>query len=86
MAGDNAYNAYMQSKYGRHFVDIHKYLVEFGMADWPALTPTADDVWDMQNNRVPRSLRVDSTHFNQYGYRTVGRLVTARMRELGWVA
>lgn len=85
VAGDNAYNAYMQSRWGRRFIDIHKYLVEFGLSDW-GLSPTADDAYDIANNRVPRQLRIDSTHFNQYGYRTVGRLAVARMREFGWVA
>lgn len=69
--------------YGRRFVPIRKYLVEYGLAD-AGITPTAQDETDMAAGRVPTSLRVDSVHFNAAGYEILAKQLFNRLKELRW--
>lgn len=67
--------------FGRNFIAIRKYLVEYGLAD-AGITPTAQDLIDISNGVVPTSLRGDSVHLNAAGYTIVGQQVFKRLVEL----
>jgi len=70
-------------QYGRRFINIRKWLIDYGLAT-AGITPTTGDTADIANGLVPRSLRNDNVHLNQTGYRLVALVVAARLRELGW--
>ncbi|MGV2947505.1 SGNH/GDSL hydrolase family protein [Acinetobacter sp. AGC35] len=70
--------------YGSRFINVRKYLIEYGLAD-AGITPTAQDTADIAAGLVPSSLRSDGTHFNNAGYAVVAKIVFERLKQLGWV-
>jgi hypothetical protein len=79
-----AYNKKCQDEFGRRFVDARSYIISYGLAD-ALITPTSQDTADIAGDTIPVSLRSDGVHMNAAGYTIVGKLVAARLRELGWV-
>lgn len=77
-------DAAWHAEFGRRFLAIRKYMVEFGLQD-AGITPTTQDNTDMANGVVPTSLRSDSVHWTAAGYTIMGQQVFNRIRELGWV-
>lgn len=80
----DADDALWHNEFGRRFIAIRKYMVEFGLAD-AGITPTTQDTTDIGNGVVPSSLRFDSTHWNAAGYTILGQQVYRRLSELGWI-
>lgn len=76
-------NKVLAKKYGFHFLDIRRYLLDYGLAD-AAITPTAQDTTDIAAGEIPTSLRVDEIHFNDAGYTIIGNLVYKKGVELGY--
>lgn len=72
------------TQFGRRFIAIRRYMVDYGLAD-RGITPTAQDITDIGKDIIPTSLRSDGTHFNEDGYRIVADQVNRRLREMGWV-
>jgi lysophospholipase L1-like esterase len=70
--------------FGRKFLDLRGYILAYGLAD-AGITPTAQDNTDIAEGRIPTSLRVDGTHFNDAGYTVVGTQVYLRLLELGYI-
>lgn len=76
-------NMLLQRHYGAHFVDIRKYLLDYGLAD-NNITPTEQDNQDIQSGEIPNSLRYDIVHLNNYGYSVVAHQVYERGKFLGY--
>ena len=72
------------SAFGRRFVAIRAYMVEFGLQD-AGITPTSQDLADIAAGRIPSSLRVDAVHWTAAGYTVMGNVIFNRLNELGWI-
>lgn len=77
-------NARLAVAYGERFLDIRTILVNDGMAR-AGLAPTGSDLAEIATDRIPGSLRSDSTHLNAAGYTVVGTVIYERLMSLGWV-
>lgn len=84
MSGLPTVNQYLAYAFGEHYLELSKYLLEFGLSD-AGITPTAQDTTDISNNTVPTSLRSDSTHLNDAGQQIVSNLINRKLRELGYI-
>lgn len=72
------------AEFGRRFVAIRKYLIEFGLGD-AGITPTEQDTTDIANGTIPTSLRSDAVHWTAQGYTILANLLFNRIKELGWI-
>jgi len=77
-------NATEKQLYGTRFLDVRRYLIDYGLTD-AGITPTTQDQADLTADLVPTSLRSDGIHLNATGYTLVGKLVYGRLAELGWI-
>lgn len=80
----DAIDAKFFAEFGRRFIPIRQYLIEYGLQD-AGITATAQDNIDISNGQVPQSLRVDTVHFTTAAYMSVAQQVFNRMKELGWI-
>lgn len=70
-------------EFGAHFINARDYLVSRGLAD-NDITPTETDLSDIKVGRVPKSLRYDTVHLNDYGYKVLANIVYNRGVKLGY--
>lgn len=70
--------------FGDKFFNWRKYISSNAMYDF-GITPTADDLTDMQNGRIPRSFLTDTVHINSGGYMILGWKLYERMIQLGYI-
>lgn len=77
-------NKILAEKYGEHFLDIRKYILENGLSD-AGIVATEQDEIDVNNGEIPSSLRADNVHFNDYGYTIVAEQVYNKLIELGYI-
>ena len=65
------------------FLDIRSYILQYGLQD-NGLTATSADTEAINNGVIPPSLKKagDSVHFNYYGYKTIGKIASQRLKEL----
>ena len=77
-------NQILANKYGEHFLDIRKYILENGLSD-AGIVATAQDLEDIRNGEVPSSLRIDTVHLNAAGYTIVGEQVYNKLIEFGYI-
>ena len=76
---------YLAYKYGRHYVNIREYLINFGLDD-NGLEATEQDTADIAAGKVPHSLCVDfNIHMNTYGTTSQAKCVYQRLTELGYL-
>ena len=80
----DAVNEALNKEFGDHFVDIRKYMLKYGLAD-AGITPTEDDLADIQKGEIPASLRNDYVHGNKTYHRLLGEQIYRRMKYLGYV-
>ena len=78
-------NQMLASKYGEHFLDIRKYILENGLSD-AGISATAQDLEDIENGEIPTSLRADKVHFSESGYRIIGQQVYNKLISLGYIS
>lgn len=76
-------NTALAERFGNHFLDIRKYLIEYGLED-AGITPTAQDETDISNGEIPSSLRTDAVHLNSAGYSVVGHRLYKKGVWLGY--
>lgn len=74
----DAIEANLRATYGTRFLDVRGYLMS-------KHDGTANDLADIADGLVPRSLRSDIIHLNDKGYQHVAELVNAKLRNLGWI-
>lgn len=80
-----AMNNQMANEYGDHFVDTHAYMIAHGF-NITGLTPTQQDIDDINNGRVPHSfLANDYIHINQYGGQIVAMAIKEKLLSLGYI-
>lgn len=72
------------AEFGRRFIPIRQYMVQYGLAD-AGIEPTAQDYIDMANGTVPTSLRFDGVHWLAPGYTILAKIVFDRLKELEWI-
>lgn len=79
---DDTYNKF-KKEFKSKFVDIRSYILQYGLED-NGLTPTSDDTTAISKGIIPPSLKKtgDNVHFNYYGYKTIGKIVSQRLKEL----
>lgn len=79
------YNAQAKAHWGDHFVDTYTFARDKGL-DFLTLPPTPDDVQDISEGKIPRTLqRNDHLHPNERGYEVIARCVVDQMIKLGLV-
>jgi len=69
--------------FGTNFIDIRRYLIDFGLRD-AGIAPTMQDQTDITHDVVPSSLRFDKLHLNSAGYSVVGNYVARLIRGRHW--
>ena len=68
--------------FGNRYISLSQYYVEHGLED-AGITPTPNDLDDIQAGRPPQSLFLDDHHENAYGYVIKAKLVYQKLLELG---
>ena len=73
----------MQNLKKGKFLDIRSYILQYGLQD-NGLTATSADTEAINNGVIPPSLKKagDEVHFNYYGYKTIGKIASQRLKEL----
>lgn len=69
--------------FGEHFLNTRLYLMENALSDC-GLTPTENDIIDIQTGNLPEQIRADFTHFNSYGYYSKAKAIYLKGIELGY--
>jgi hypothetical protein len=80
----DAVNEALANEFGEHFVDIRKYMLNYGLAD-AGVEPSEQDKADIRKGEIPSSLRRDYVHGNKLYHRLLGEQVYRRMQYLGYV-
>lgn len=70
--------------FGDKFFNWRKYVSSNAMYDF-GITPTANDLTDMQEGKIPRSFLTDSVHINSGAYMILGWKLYERMVQLGYI-
>ncbi len=79
-----AVNEELQAEFGEHFLDIRAYLLENGLKD-AGITPTEQDLLDIEAGEIPSSLRVDIVHGTPEFYRIIGEQLYEKMKADGYL-
>ncbi|MFG1206995.1 SGNH/GDSL hydrolase family protein [Xanthobacter flavus] len=79
-----AVNAELARYFGDQFVDVRRYLIDFGLAE-AGITPTSQDTSDIAGDTIPVSLRYDGVHLLGPGYTVEANLLNRVLRAKGWV-
>ncbi|MGA0604850.1 hypothetical protein ACO2Q0_02530 [Phenylobacterium sp. VNQ135] len=77
------YEADLAELYGDRYVPIRRILIDDGLAIC-GITPSAGDLTDISRDIVPRSLRTDDVHLNDYGNFVVFLTLLRKNLEMGW--
>lgn len=73
----------LYTAFGEHFLNTRLYLMENALSDC-GLTPTENDIIDMETGNLPEQIRADYTHFNSYGYYSKAKAIYLKGIELGY--
>lgn len=80
----DSYDAKMHRKFGQHYINVRKYLIDYGLDDL-GISPTAEDAAAIAARVIPPSLKSDaSVHLTTEGYGIVAKLVYLRGKALGY--
>lgn len=81
------YNRKMYQTFGEHFVDVRKYILEYGLSD-AGITATDNDKQAIQSGEMPPSLIYQGdgygVHFLPAGYKIVAAQIYKKGIELGY--
>ena len=80
---DTQWEAALREAFGEHFINMRVYMLENALST-AGLEPTQEDIDNIDDGRVPESLKHDFTHLNSYGYYAVGVAVYNKGIELGY--
>ncbi len=81
--GKENVNPALEEEFGANFLDIHKYLINYGLSD-NGLTATNEDLEDIGNGLIPRQIRSDSVHYNNNGYYSKAMGIYLKGKDLGY--
>lgn len=71
-----------KQEFGNHFIDWRNYLLTRALDD-ANITPTEQDLADINNGKCPTSLRYDQVHLNATGYTLLAKQILNRFKYLG---
>lgn len=71
-----------KQEFGNHFIDWRNYLLTRALDD-ANITPTEQDLADINNGKCPTSLRHDGVHLNATGYTLLAKQILNRFKYLG---
>jgi len=74
----------MLNEFGRHFINVRKYLVDYGLSD-AGIEATSSDLEYIDLGKIPPSLLSDSVHLNSSGELIVAEQLHKRLIELRYV-
>ena len=74
-------NKALGRKFGKHFIDIRKYILNYGLEDM-GITPTDEDSAAISGGEMPPSLLSDVVHFNSIGYELIANLIYKKGQDL----
>ena len=77
-------NTVLEEAFGDHFVDIRRYMIDQAIYDM-GMTPTLQDLEDIQKDCIPRIFLNDNVHFNTLGYEATGKFLANIIKEKGWI-
>lgn len=71
-----------KQEFGNHFIDWRNYLLTRALDD-ANITPTEQDLEDINKGKCPTSLRYDGVHLNATGYTLLAKQILNRFKYLG---
>ncbi|HKM20794.1 MAG TPA: hypothetical protein VJZ01_01990 [Lachnospiraceae bacterium] len=77
-------NAILAKEYNEHFLDIRTYLLNHGLSD-SGIEATDEDLENIANGLIPKSLLSDEIHGNAKFYTLIGEQLYIKMQELGYL-
>ncbi len=80
----DAVNEALEKEFGDHFVDIRKYMLNYGLAD-AGVEMTPADRADIKKGEIPGALRSDYVHGNSLYHKLLGQQIYRRMQYLGYL-
>lgn len=80
-AQDAANEEKFEYEFGVNYLNLRKYLVEYGLAD-AGITPTSADTEAIGQGKVPPSLLSDSVHFTTAGYQSIAKAIMRKIDEI----
>ena len=69
--------------FGYHYIDISYYLRTYGLED-AGITPTEQDIEDINKGDIPSSLRIDAVHLTSKANEIVGKRIFEKGKNLGY--
>lgn len=75
----------LQDAFGEHYLDVKSYLASEQALRDAGMVPTEQDRTDLAEGRVPTSLRTDSVHLNDAGYRLLAQKIYQKMMALKYI-
>ena len=82
-SADTLWEQALYDAFGEHFLNTRLYLMENALSDC-GLTPTENDIIDIQTGNLPEQIRADFTHFNSYGYYSKAKAIYLKGIALGY--
>ena len=79
-----ALNDMLEERFQEHFVDIRTYMVQQAIYDME-LTPTPEDLIDMEEDQIPKIFFADNVHLNKLGNIAIGKHLVKVIQEKGWL-
>ncbi len=80
----DAVNEALAKEFGDNFIDIRKYMLNYGLAD-AGVEMTPADKADIKKGEIPGSLRSDYVHGNKLYHKLLGQQVYRRLQYLGYI-
>ncbi len=77
-------NEALATEYGDNFLDIRRFMLDLGL-EYEGLKATGGDREDIEKGEIPRSLRSDFVHGNNYFYDIIANLLYDKMQSLGYL-
>lgn len=77
-------NTVLKETFGDRFIDVRDYMVNKAIYDM-GITPTPEDIEDIEKDCIPRSFLKDNVHFNTLGYEATGKYIAKVIKEKGWI-
>ena len=77
-------NKLLSEAYKEHYVPFREYLITDALRDLK-ITPTKQDLKDLEMGEIPESLRSDNCHGNQLFYDICAKMISEKIDELGYL-
>ena len=75
----------LQAEFGEHYLDVKSYLASEQALQDAGFAPTGQDRTDLTEGRVPASLRTDSVHLNDAGYKLLAQNIYKKLVDLKYI-